>query len=76
MARYINLDDLIKFIKENGYVYANMLDTWPTADVVEVVRCKDCIYHDNEGEDIVFCANFLKDMMPDDYCSVGERKEK
>ena len=30
MARYINLDDLIKFIKENAYVYANMLDTWPT----------------------------------------------
>lgn len=43
---------------------------------ITVVRCKDCIYSENEGQDILFCSNFSKDMMPDDYCSVGEREEQ
>lgn len=75
MAKYINLDHLIRFIKENGYVYASIIENWPTVDAVEVVRCKDCIYRENEGQDILFCSNFSKDMMPDDYCSCGERRE-
>lgn len=33
MARYINLDDLIKYIKENGYVYASTLENWPSYDI-------------------------------------------
>lgn len=46
MAKYINLDHLIRFIKENGYVYASILENWPTVDVVEVVRCKDCVHYE------------------------------
>lgn len=47
----------------------------PAADVVPVVRCRECIYRKNERKDILFCDNFERDMLPDDFCSVGERKE-
>ena len=54
------------------------------ADVVEVVRCKDCkhwneterqcendyIVSDNEGG-----ASFSLNFCPDDFCSYGERSE-
>ena len=43
----------------------------PTADAVEVVRCKDCKWHmDN------FCDNMnVIGLSDDDYCSLGERRE-
>lgn len=47
----------------------------PAADVAPVVRCRECIYRKNERKDILFCDNFERDMLPDDFCSVGERKE-
>lgn len=48
----------------------------PAADVAPVVRCHECIYRKNERKDILFCDNFERDMLPDDFCSVGERKEE
>lgn len=47
----------------------------PTISAVPVVRCRECIYCSWHGDDLVHCDNFERDMMPDDYCSVGERKE-
>lgn len=44
-------------------------------DAVPVVRCRECIYATRPGNNIVHCDNFERDMMPDDFCSVGERKE-
>ena len=38
--------------------------------LVEVVRCKDCIYWDNE-----FCMISGIDRVETDYCSQGQRKE-
>ena len=46
----------------------------PTIDAVPVVRCRECIYCSWQGDNLVYCDNFERDMMPDDYCSVGERK--
>lgn len=46
----------------------------PTIDAVPVVRCRECIYCSWQGDNLVHCDNFERDMMPDDYCSVGERK--
>mgnify|MGYP007022124212 CR=1 FL=1 len=42
----------------------------PSADVVEVVRCKDCKYYEPDG----VCANinFLS-VRPNDYCSYAEK---
>lgn len=54
---------------------------YPTADVVEVVRCCDC-KHRQENPDInntcyLTCNNIYGiqgTIEPDDYCSYGERK--
>lgn len=59
----------------------------PAADVVEVVRCKDCRLNvanmekdsydttDYSGEDIV-CSYFMTDgLEPTDFCNHGERKD-
>lgn len=48
----------------------------PAADVVEVVRCKDCkhlMFSDMYGE----CSQaHMGIVRPDDYCSYGERKDR
>ena len=55
-----------------------VLRSLPTADVVEVVRCKDCKYWKTVGASVAkFCTcivntEVMKD--EDDYCSLGERK--
>lgn len=51
------------------------ISSLPAADVVEVVRCRECAYATRPGDNIVYCDNFERDMMPDDYCSVGYRAE-
>ena len=58
-------------------------DHFKDADVVEVVRCKDCKHWCiQEGNDInqsYFCSRDKMWCMPtreaDDFCSYGERKE-
>ena len=47
----------------------------PIADVVEVVRCKDCKHLDRKR----FCVRGVdgigyKVVLPDDFCSYGERR--
>ena len=54
----------------------------PTADLVEVVRCKDCkfwgIPHANDIEKSHYCCRDNMWCMPlrfaDDFCSYGERR--
>lgn len=67
--------------------FLSMVMAQPAADVVEVVRCKECEYNvanreidpldatDYSGRDIV-CSFFMTDgMHPDDYCSRGKKKK-
>lgn len=64
--------------------YYNAIKNAPAADVVEVVRCKDCkdvkMLVDIIGEPHLFCCNgrSINRMKVDfeDYCSCGERKEE
>lgn len=49
----------------------------PAVDVVEVVRCKDCIrFHYIEDANTAYCTRLLKYMKtdPNGYCSYGERR--
>lgn len=50
----------------------DLIDQQPTADVVAVVRCKDCKYH---VEFPSKCNKLHLTMLPNDYCSYGERAE-
>ena len=49
----------------------------PTADVVEVVHCKDCKHYEIGKSYTPYCNNVMnlfEEMKCDDYCSYGERK--
>ena len=57
---------------------AQLLDEQPTADVVEVVRCKDCrFWQDNNGGYPNMNCRWFVDETPDadDFCSYGERAD-
>ena len=64
----IDIADVIKRIED-----------FPTEDVVEVVRCKDCKYNNT-----IACPTYIDNMNGDatqilsgsDYCSRGERRGK
>lgn len=47
----------------------------PSADVVEVVRCKDCRWHEQEQPGMVYCPNIVGGWMENEcFCSMGEQK--
>ncbi len=52
------------------------LDEMPAADVVEVVRCKDCIYAIPNGE-VYMCSCMTNPNYRngDDFCNHGELRE-
>lgn len=65
-CQYYNEHTLMEFCER--------IDDAPTVDAVEVVRCKDCRWFENDGyhtncQIMRFCVE------ADDYCSRGERRE-
>lgn len=45
------------------------------ADVVEVVRCKDCVRHTDEEPGMVYCPHIVGGWCDDDwFCKSGERR--
>lgn len=100
MSRYIDADKIdytmasVYWGKDNKgrdtyrrtfVAFKSDIDELPTADVVEVVRCKDCKHnvanwhHDElDAEDYtdIVCDYFMTDgMEANDYCSRRERKD-
>lgn len=95
MAEYIEREKLLEEL-EKAPAYFDSGDTrygieiaidqtkkQPTADVVKVVRCKDCkhceVYYPRkakgeEAEIAYCCTNLNCGVEPNDYCSYGERK--
>lgn len=58
----------------------DLIDQFPAADVVEVVRCKDCkhaiIVDDVFPEDEVACSLLSQDVECNNYCMYGEKGEQ
>ena len=103
MARYVDADLLYKEVTEKfrdinagGYPFnlvvcdmARLVEKAPTADVVEVVRCKDCKYRETfacpvyreefatweEDGYIEHEVLIFDDSTDDFFCSYGKRKE-
>ena len=79
---YVNKSDIYKLFDEsNGVIRLHIadVDMLPTADVVEVVRCKSCKYYENGKSYTPYCNNVMnlfEEMKPTDFCSYGEPKEK
>ena len=80
MSRYIDADKLQEAFKElHGGKRSLLIDTEPTADVVDVVRCKDCIYKEECGREVLV-NEYDNDKAVDItgflfYCSYGERAD-
>lgn len=56
-----------------------LLETQPTVDAVEVVRCRDCAWYDEEGHCVnSHCTKSYYGCYVNEqhFCSYGERKEK
>jgi hypothetical protein len=86
MARFIDAEPIVKNLKSKitnpqtsfiNTVLIGLLDKAPAADVVPVVRCKDCKHYEIHKPSVTLnCerGGRIVPMMPDDYCSYGERK--
>lgn len=75
--RYIDADALLEALPDDLPYKASVkrvLIQAPAADVVEVVRCRECKHYQN---DIFFGRGWCngRNVEKDDYCSYGERKE-
>ena len=88
MARLINLSTLGIWERnpnafndpERAYGWNDLLEileTAPTVDAVEVIRCRDCKHCDPENYhcDHPMGTAAPLSRKPDDFCSYGERKE-
>lgn len=57
--------------------FIKMVLDQPTADVVEVVRCKDCgMSRETEDERYLFCMQFADTVDCQAFCSYGTPKER
>lgn len=88
MARYIDVEKVeypymsmsmwgvnskdCKAYNEGVKATEDMITALPTADVEEVVRCKDCKHANDEGTICRYSVG--RAVEPDDFCSYGERK--
>lgn len=74
MPRYIDAEVLYRKLHEWDKAIdeaIRILNKMPTADVVKIVRCKDCKFYSVNGHCGVlgFCE-------PDEFCSRGERERE
>lgn len=88
MSRYIDADALLEHLEKDPlfplverHGISDVIKSFPTADVVEVIRCKDCrwwksIYSWN-GKEHKVCVRepYEPPREADDFCSYGERRE-
>ena len=76
ISRAAVLDEAEKVpLRDRNYrTYGNVVRSIPAADVVEVVRCRDCEWWGHAG-----CAISIVDDTDkpgeNDFCSFGERKD-
>lgn len=83
MAEYIEREALLKhktlipgFVGE--YVHVDRVIEAPAADVLKVVRCKDCIYFELDEDEAEIdgwyhlCRNTGMGVTKNDFCSSGE----
>ncbi len=86
MSRYIDADkayetarnyhkDFARSIADLTSLREVLVDT-PTADVVEVVQCKDCKHCVIGVYTNLYCEHYDYGVNADDFCSYGERKDE
>ena len=87
MAEYIDRGELLKELERFPHLgtAGSIVRSMPKEDVVEVVRCKNCRYCEirnpsktinGETKEVHSCQVHWHMVLPDGYCSYGERKEQ
>ena len=84
MAEYIEREALLREIERRESLMVgdklvsvdamkSFIKNRPAADVVEVVRCKDCKYFGLNDENVPYCLNpfGLDDPEPNGFCNYG-----
>ena len=84
MPRYINEDDFCEYIRKNttpsgAEWFISKIKDMPSADVVEVVRCKDCHFYDNQNNGGLkkhgLCEIYKGFKTDDGFCDLAEWRE-
>lgn len=89
MPKYIKaealIDDFLELAKVNKGTYheegfknaITVVETQDPADVVEVVRCKDCVHHHtNESKPMYVWCEMVDGLLSQNwFCADGERRE-
>ena len=85
MSRYLNEGAVWSAVKRIPHITVQTrqaileaLRKVPTADVVEVIRCKDCKHYKKINYDDISqntCEITTKRQQPYDFCSYGERMD-
>lgn len=80
MSRYIDAEQIVyTWLIDNdgkehdGVTLQSVIDMMPTADVVDVVRCKDCTHWENGR--CYLLKDITVEVRDNDYCSYGEAKD-
>ena len=84
--RLIDADRAMEIVRDKGIAHPNayhltnyatlILREAPTVDAVEVVRCRECKYHeDTNVAGFEHCCLIGKTVRYNDFCSYGERKD-
>ena len=83
---YIDRDEVLQKM-QNWHTRERLIDCvrdMPTADVVEVVRCKDCKHCETNYPEkepnkepvmVLFCTRHMCGTLPSEFCSSGKRQE-
>lgn len=74
MAKYIDKDKAYRIVLHYGSYVASA----KIADLegIELVRCAECKYTDDDGCGAIYCQMWDRWEMPEDaYCYLGERKD-
>ena len=83
MSKYIDVEPfenaLMAVQKKSDVIsIAEVLNTlmkYPAADVVEVVRCKECRYREKEHPGMVYCPYTVGGWVDEDWFCAGGKKE-
>ena len=76
-VEYIDREAANLALAEQGFDWdkaKQALASVPAADVVPVVRCKDCENAQNECGGMIICRVYKHIMWLQDFCSYGKRK--
>ena len=77
-VEYIDREAANLALAEQGFDWdkaKQALASVPAADVVPVVRCKDCENAQNECGGMIICRVYKHIMWLHDFCSYGKRKD-